>query len=96
MEREFIFKDGKFFEVKEKEEIDKMDMEEILEEMEWISEMFEKGVESFDKIVDKMVKEKKKFKVDKEDIIRYYKDTDWEREYLGERFYEEIKKEVER
>lgn len=50
MEREFIFKDGKFFEVKEKEEIDKMDMEEILEEMEWISEMF-------DKIVDKMVKE---------------------------------------
>lgn len=39
---------------------------------------------------------KKKFKVDKEDIIRYYKDTDWEREYLGERFYEEIKKEVER
>ena len=45
MEREFIFKDGKFFEVKEKEEIDKMDME-------WISEMF-------DKIVDKMVKEKK-------------------------------------
>lgn len=57
MEREFIFKDGKFFEVKEKEEIDKM--EEILEEMDWISEMFEKGVESFDKIVDKMVKEKK-------------------------------------
>ena len=55
MEREFIFRDGKFFfffEVKEKEEIDKMDMEEILEEMEWISEMF-------DKIVDKMVKEKK-------------------------------------
>lgn len=49
MEREFIFRDGKFFEVKEKEEIDKMDMEEILEEMEWISEMF-------DKIVDKMVK----------------------------------------
>lgn len=43
MEREFIFKDGKFFEVKEKEEIDKMDMEEILEEMEWISGMFEKG-----------------------------------------------------
>lgn len=39
---------------------------------------------------------KKKFKIDKEDIIRYYKDTDWEREYLGERFYEEIKKEVER
>lgn len=39
---------------------------------------------------------KKKFKVDKEDIIRYYKDTDWEREYLGEKFYEEIKKEVER
>ena len=39
---------------------------------------------------------KKKFRVDKEDIIRYYKDTDWEREYLGERFYEEIKKEVER
>lgn len=39
---------------------------------------------------------KKKFKVDKEDIIRYYKDTDWEREYLGERFYEEIKKEVEK
>lgn len=59
MEREFTFKDGKFFEVKEKEDIDKMDMEEILEEMEWISEMFEKGVESFDKIVDKMVKEKK-------------------------------------
>ena len=57
MEREFIFKDGKFFEVKEREEID--NMEEILEEMEWISEMFEKGVESFDKIVDKMVKEKK-------------------------------------
>lgn len=52
MEREFIFKDGKFFEVKEKEELDKMDMEEILEEMEWISEMF-------DKIDDKMVKEKK-------------------------------------
>ena len=52
MEREFIFKDGKFFEVKEKEEIDKMDMEEILEEMEWISEMF-------DKIDDKTVKEKK-------------------------------------
>lgn len=48
MEREFIFKDGKFFEVKEKEDIDKM--EEILEEMEWISEMF-------DKIVDKVVKE---------------------------------------
>lgn len=59
MEREFIFKDGKFFEVKEKEEIDKMGMEEILEEMEWISEMLEKEVESFDKIVDKMVKEKK-------------------------------------
>lgn len=59
MEREFIFKDGKFFEVKEKEEIDKMDMEEILEEMEWISEMFDKGVESFDKIVDRTVKEKK-------------------------------------
>ena len=59
MEREFIFKNGKFFEVKEREEIDKMDMEEILEEMEWITEMFEKGVESFDKIVDKMVKEKK-------------------------------------
>lgn len=39
---------------------------------------------------------KKKFKVDKEDIIRYYNDTDWEREYMGERFYEEIKKEVER
>ena len=52
MEREFIFKDGKFFEVKEKEDIDKMDMEEILEEMEWISEMF-------DKIDDKTVKEKK-------------------------------------
>lgn len=50
MEREFIFKDGKFFEVKEREEIDKM--EEILEEMEWISEMF-------DKIDDKTVKEKK-------------------------------------
>lgn len=59
MEREFIFKNGKFFEVKEREEIDKVDMEEILEEMEWITEMFEKGVESFDKIVDKMVKEKK-------------------------------------
>ena len=29
-----------------------------MEEMEWISEMFEKGAESFDKIVDKMVKEK--------------------------------------
>lgn len=29
-------------------------------------------------------------KVDKEDIIRYYRDTDWEK------FYEEIKKEVER
>lgn len=55
-EREFIFKDGKFFEVKEKEEIDKMGMEE----MEWISEMLEKEVESFDKIVDKMVKEKGK------------------------------------
>ncbi len=52
MEREFIFKDGKFFEVKEREEIDKMGMEEILEEMEWISEMF-------DKIDDKTVKEKK-------------------------------------
>lgn len=52
MEREFIFKDGKFFEVKEREEVDKMDMEEILEEMEWISEMF-------DKIDDKTVKEKK-------------------------------------
>lgn len=52
MEREFIFKDGKFFEVKEKEDTDKMDMEEILEEMEWISEMF-------DKIDDKTVKEKK-------------------------------------
>lgn len=39
---------------------------------------------------------KKKFKIDKADIIRYYKDTDWEREYLGERFYEEIKKEVEK
>ena len=39
---------------------------------------------------------KKKFKVDKEDIIRYYKDTDWEREYLGERFYNEINKEVDR
>lgn len=59
-EREFIFKDGKFFEVKEKEEIDKVGMEEILEEMEWISEMLEKEVESFDKIVDKMVKEKGK------------------------------------
>ena len=45
---------GKFFEVKEREEVDKTDMGE----MEWISEMFEKGVESFDKIVDKMVKEK--------------------------------------
>lgn len=33
---------------------------------------------------------KKKFKVDKEDIIRYYKDTDWER------FYNEINKEVDR
>lgn len=53
MEREFIFKDGKFFEVKEKEEIDKRGMEEILEEMEWISEMF-------DKIDDKTVKEKGK------------------------------------
>lgn len=52
MEREFIFKNGKFFEVKEREEIDNMDMEEILEEMEWITERF-------DKIVDKMVKEKK-------------------------------------
>ena len=52
MKWESIFKDGKFFEVKEKEEIDKMDMEEILEEMEWISEMF-------DKIDDKTVKEKK-------------------------------------
>lgn len=39
---------------------------------------------------------KKKFKIDREDIIRYYKDTDWEREYLGERFYNEINKEVER
>ena len=39
---------------------------------------------------------KKKFKVDKEDIIRYYKDTDWEREYLGERFWNEINKEIER
>ena len=37
-----------------------MGMEEILEEMEWISEMLEKEVESFDKIVDKMVKEKGK------------------------------------
>ncbi len=41
---------GKFFE--EKEDTDKMDMEEILEEMEWISEMF-------GKIDDKTVKEKK-------------------------------------
>ena len=50
-------------------------------------------------VMDEIVKceiLKKKFKVDKEDIIRYYRDTDWEREYLGERFYEEIKKEVER
>lgn len=39
---------------------------------------------------------KKKFKIDREDIIRYYKDTDREREYLGERFYNEINKEVER
>ena len=39
---------------------------------------------------------KKKFKIDKDDIIRYYKDMDWEREYLGERFYNEINKEVER
>lgn len=46
--------------MKEKEEIDKRGMEEILEEMEWISEMLEKEVESFDKIVDKMVKEKGK------------------------------------
>lgn len=38
----------------------------------------------------------REFKVDKEDIIRYYRDTDWEREYLGEKFYEEIKKEVDR
>lgn len=51
MEREFIFKDGKFFEVKEKEEIDKMGMEEILEEMEWISEMLEKEVESWNGFV---------------------------------------------
>ena len=33
---------------------------------------------------------KKKFKVDKEDIVRYYRDTDWER------FYNEINKEVEK
>ena len=39
---------------------------------------------------------KRKFKIDREDIIRYYKDTDWEREYLGERFYNEINKEIER
>lgn len=39
---------------------------------------------------------KKKFKIDREDIIRYYKDTDWEREYLGERFYNEINKEIEK
>ena len=39
---------------------------------------------------------KKKFKIDKDDIIRYYKDTDWEREYLGERFYNEINKEIEK
>lgn len=32
---------------------------------------------------------KRKFKIDRED-------TDWEREYLGERFYNEINKEVER
>lgn len=44
---------GNLFLRMEREEIDNM------EEMEWISEMFEKGVESFDKIVDKMVKEKK-------------------------------------
>lgn len=49
---------GNLFLKMEKEEIDKMGMEEILEEMEWISEMLEKEVESFDKIVDKMVKEK--------------------------------------
>lgn len=39
---------------------------------------------------------KRKFKIDREDIIRYYKDTDWEREYLGERFYNEINKEIEK
>jgi hypothetical protein len=39
---------------------------------------------------------KRKFKIDREDIIRYYKDTDWEREYLGERFYNEINEEIEK
>lgn len=52
MEREFIFKDGKFFEVKVKEK-EEMDMEEILEEMEWVSEML-------DKIVDKRVNGERK------------------------------------
>ena len=39
---------------------------------------------------------KRKFKIDREDIIRYYKDTDREREYLGERFYNEINEEIEK
>lgn len=37
-----------------------------------------------------------KFKIDREDIISYYKDTDREREYLGERFYNEINEEIEK
>lgn len=64
--------------------------------MEWCNR---EGVDGMSLLLDEIVRceiLKKKFKVDKEDIIRYYRDTDWEREYLGERFYEEIKKEVER
>ena len=61
----------------------------------WEEDFYEIGKVVMDEIVRCEIL-KKKFKVDKEDIIRYYKDTDWEREYLGERFYEEIKKEVER
>lgn len=61
----------------------------------WEEDFYEIGRVVMDEIVRYEIL-KKKFKIDKEDIIRYYKDTDWEREYLGERFYEEIKKEVER
>lgn len=61
----------------------------------WEEDFYEIGKVVMDEIVRCEIL-KKKFKIDKEDIIRYYKDTDWEREYLGERFYEEIKKEVER
>lgn len=76
--------------------------------MEWCDREGEDGVELLLKedyykigkiIMDEIIRGeilKKKFKIDREDIIRYYKDTDREREYLGERFYGEIKKEVER